>query len=150
MVYLTNMHIFSKYITTVIITIIFIAYWLSNQSKSVVISQCVPLLHDTAHGVYSTVSQVSSQHFTHQLKTRPDKNNNSEVKTCFWTAPWMWSHTEYLPAGFTELLHVNRSAQCDDEQRQRVGGQAVITHHSVQHLQSNLHTHTDSDTTALS
>ncbi len=30
MVYLTNMHIFSKYITTVIIiiTIIFIAYWL--------------------------------------------------------------------------------------------------------------------------
>lgn len=34
------------------------------------ICESVPLLHDTAHGVYGTVTQVSPQHFTHQLETQ--------------------------------------------------------------------------------
>ena len=39
-----------------------------------------------------------------------------------------------LPAGFTELFDINRAAECDDEDGQRVGRQAVVTHHCIQHL----------------
>lgn len=43
-----------------------------------------------------------------------------------------------LPAGLTELLHVDGAAQGDDEHRQVLRGQAVVAHNCIQDLQGNL------------
>lgn len=43
-----------------------------------------------------------------------------------------------LPAGLTELLHVDGAAQGDDEHGQVLRGQAVVTNNCIQHLQGNL------------
>lgn len=40
----------------------------------------------------------------------------------------------YLPAGFTKLLDVDSTTECDDEDSERVRGQAVVTHHCIQYL----------------
>lgn len=46
----------------------------------------------------------------------------------------------HLPARFTELLDVDRTAERDDEDGQRVGGEAVVTNHRIQDLESHLDT----------
>lgn len=44
----------------------------------------------------------------------------------------------HLPAGLAELLDIDGATECDDEDRERVWGQAVVTHHGIQDLQRHL------------
>lgn len=48
------------------------------------------------------------------------------------------SRASDLPAGLTELLHVDGAAQGDDEHGQVLRGQAVVTNNCIQDLQGNL------------
>lgn len=100
----------------------------------------IPLLHNAAHGVNGTVAKVSPQHLPHQLKTQKEvqtrENNRGEkitgsgyelcpshhnfqikekkkVCVCMYVCP-------HLPAGFTKLLDVDSTTECDDEDSERV------------------------------
>lgn len=48
------------------------------------------------------------------------------------------SRVSDLPAGLTELLHVDGAAQGDDEHGQVLRGQAVVANNCIQDLQGNL------------
>lgn len=66
----------------------------------------------------------------------------ADVHRCVWHLTQEWIHSfkqgSDLPAGLTELLHVDGAAQGDDEHGQVLRGQAVVTNNCIQDLQGNL------------
>lgn len=111
----------------------------------------IPLLHDAAHGVNSTVAKVSPQHLPHQLEKQriaQEKRPSGEQMIrrghydlyCFKSEPSgkrqvcvsvLFSN---LPARFTKLLNVDCTTECNNEDCERVRGQAVITHDGIEYL----------------
>lgn len=58
-----------------------------------------------------------------------------------WDPKWKSSGSAaHFPAGLAELLDVDGTTECDDEDSEGVGGQAVVAHHRIQDLQRHLRT----------